>query len=54
VPDLPVCFSVGETLKDTKENIKEGIELYLEDLKEIGKEIPQPPSKMAEYIAVVA
>jgi hypothetical protein len=41
-------------LEDTKENIKEAIELYLEDLKETGKEIPQPPHKMAEYITVAA
>jgi predicted RNase H-like HicB family nuclease len=54
VPDLPVCFTVGDTLEDTKENIKEAIELYLEDLKETGKEIPQPPHKMAAYIAVAA
>jgi predicted RNase H-like HicB family nuclease len=54
VPDLPVCFTVGDTLEDTKENIKEAIELYLEDLKETGKAIPQPPHKMAEYIAVAA
>jgi predicted RNase H-like HicB family nuclease len=54
VPDLPVCFTVGDTLEDTKENIKEAIELYLEDLKKTGKEILQPPHKMAEYIAVAA
>ena len=23
VPDLPVCFTVGDTLEDTKENIKD-------------------------------
>ena len=54
VPDLPVCFTVGDTLEETKENIKETIKLYMEDLKEIGKEISQPPPKMAEYTAVTA
>lgn len=31
VPDLPGCASQGETLEEALENIKEAIELYLED-----------------------
>ena len=31
VPDLPGCASQGETLEKALENIKEAIELYLED-----------------------
>lgn len=31
VPDLNGCASQGETLEETIENIKEAIELYLED-----------------------
>lgn len=34
VPDLPGCASQGETLEEAIENIKEAIELYLEDVKE--------------------
>ena len=34
VPDLPGCASQGETLEEALENIKEAIELYLEDVKE--------------------
>ena len=34
VPDLPGCASQGETLEEALENIKEAIELYLEDAKE--------------------
>lgn len=34
VPDLPGCHSQGETLKAAQENIKEAIELYLEDANE--------------------
>ena len=30
VPALPGCYSQGDTLKETKENIREAIELYLE------------------------
>ena len=54
VPDLPVCFSVGDTLEETKENIKEAIELYLEEMKDTGKVIPEPSPKLAELIAVAA
>jgi predicted RNase H-like HicB family nuclease len=31
VPDLPGCASQGETLEEALVNIKEAIELYLED-----------------------
>ncbi len=31
VPDLPGCASQGQTLEEALENIKEAIELYLED-----------------------
>lgn len=30
VPDLPGCVSQGETFEETRKNIKEAIELYLE------------------------
>nr|WP_322112155.1 type II toxin-antitoxin system HicB family antitoxin [Anabaena sp. CCAP 1446/1C] len=42
VPDLPGCVSIGDTLAEVQENIKEAIELYLEVLKEDGKPIPKP------------
>ena len=31
VPDLPGCISQGDTFENAKKNIKEAIELYLED-----------------------
>ena len=31
VPDLPGCHSQGETFEETDTNIKEAIELYLEE-----------------------
>lgn len=34
VPDLPGCASQGETLEEALENIKEAMELYLEDVKD--------------------
>ncbi len=40
VPALPGCFSQGETVEKTLENIKEAIDLHIESLKEEGQEIP--------------
>lgn len=34
VPDLPGCHSQGETFEEAVANIKEAIELYLEDVEE--------------------
>ena len=34
VPDLPGCISQGETFEEAKKNIKEAIELYLEEVDE--------------------
>ncbi|OGO05070.1 MAG: hypothetical protein A2Y60_07700 [Chloroflexi bacterium RBG_13_54_9] len=31
VPDLPGCVSQGETFEEARNNIKEAIELYLEE-----------------------
>lgn len=40
VPDLPGCFSSGETIDEAIESTKEAIELQLEGLSEDGLEIP--------------
>jgi predicted RNase H-like HicB family nuclease len=42
VPDLPGCISVGRTREEMYRNIKEAIELYLDELKEQGAPIPVP------------
>lgn len=34
VPDLPGCHTQGDTFEEAKANIKEAIELYLEDADE--------------------
>jgi len=31
VPDLPGCFTEGDTLDELTENVREAISLYLED-----------------------
>ena len=48
VPDLPGCVSIGDTLAEVQENIKEAIELYLEVLKEDGQPIPKPSTEVGK------
>jgi len=52
VPDLDGCFSRGDTIVEAKENVKDAIALYLEDLKEEGKPISQSNILDAELLAV--
>lgn len=42
VPDLPGCFSAGDTLEAAMENAREAIELWLEVAIDDGKPIPEP------------
>jgi predicted RNase H-like HicB family nuclease len=44
VPDLPGCFSAGDTLEEALSNIKEGIDLHLECMVEDDDTIPQGSS----------
>ena len=41
VPDIPGCFSAGETMTEALHNAKEAINGHLEILAEDGEEIPQ-------------
>ena len=42
VPDLPGCFSAGDTLDDALVNAREAIELWLETVIDDGQPVPQP------------
>jgi predicted RNase H-like HicB family nuclease len=46
VPDLPGCVSIGDTLEEVQENVKEAISLYLEVLAERGEALPEPLMKV--------
>ena len=45
VPDLPGCIACADTLEETKQLMKEAIELYIDELKKDGKSIPEPTTK---------
>ncbi len=42
VPDLPGCFSAGETMDDALENVQEAIEYHIEGMLLDGEQIPSP------------
>ncbi len=42
VPDLPGCFSAGDSLDEAVDNAKEAIELWLETVIDDGGAIPEP------------
>lgn len=44
VPDLPGCFSAGETMEEALEQAREAIECHLEGLMLDGEPIPLPKS----------
>lgn len=51
VPDLPGCVAVAETEGEVRKLIREGIEIYLEDMRLDGEPIPVPTSRV-EYVQV--
>jgi predicted RNase H-like HicB family nuclease len=48
VPDLPGCFSAGDTLDEAIDNAKEAIELWLETVIDDNGLVPEPKS-IAEH-----
>jgi predicted RNase H-like HicB family nuclease len=48
VPDLPGCMTTGQTLDETKRNIREAIQGHLETLRAFGEPIPEPSSLAGE------
>ncbi len=40
-PSLPGCHSQGETWEETLANIKDAIDLYIEDMVANGEEVPE-------------
>ncbi|MDO8592000.1 MAG: type II toxin-antitoxin system HicB family antitoxin [bacterium] len=50
VPDLPGCASQGETFEEALSNIKEAIELYLED---DAINLPEPADYKQQFVVPV-
>jgi predicted RNase H-like HicB family nuclease len=52
VPALPGCVSEGDTRAEALKNIREAIELYVEDCRESGDPVPTEVGK--EFVEVEA
>lgn len=56
VPILPGCISVGESVEEALENVRDAIHLFLASLAEHGEEIPEEiaPAQLAvvEVLAI--
>ena len=48
VPDLPGCAATARTEREVLRLIREGIDIYISELKERGQPVPKPSSKSAE------
>ena len=47
VPDLPGCFSAGDTLEEAFDNAREAIDAHCEVLAEDGQDVPLPAAMAA-------
>lgn len=52
VPDLPGCFTLGETRKEAERHIREAVAAHIALLRERGEAIPEPSSVGAELLEV--
>ena len=51
-PSLPGCYSQGHTVEEALANIREAIELVLEDMQESGEKIPDPTNVLVGSVIV--
>jgi antitoxin HicB len=51
-PTLQGCYSQGDTVEEARANIREAIELCLEDLHENGEAIPDPSNILIGSVLV--
>lgn len=51
-PALPGCYSQGESVGESLANIKEAIELVLEDLRATGQPIPDPAAPILAEVRI--
>lgn len=53
-PALPGCYSQGETVEEALANVREAIELCLEDLAAEGEPIPQSGPPILTEVTIAA
>jgi predicted RNase H-like HicB family nuclease len=52
VPSLPGCVSQGETIEEAIENIKDAINLWIEDMIADGEEVPEDLPEPVQIVSV--
>lgn len=52
VPDLQGCTSFGETIEECRINIKEAIEIFVEESENDGVILQKPTRRVAELLIV--
>jgi predicted RNase H-like HicB family nuclease len=51
-PSLPGCYSQGKTVSEVPANIREALELVLEDMESRGEEMPDPSEVLVGSVVV--
>lgn len=51
-PSIPGCYSQGHTVEEAMANIREAIELCIEDMESRGEEIPDPNGVLIGSVVV--
>jgi predicted RNase H-like HicB family nuclease len=48
-PDLPGCGSLGDTLEDTRTNMREAMEVYLNETAKAGEPVPDAVATSVDF-----
>ena len=48
-PDIPGCGSLGDTLDDTRANMREAMELYLTEAAKAGESLPDATATSVDF-----
>jgi predicted RNase H-like HicB family nuclease len=48
-PDIPGCGSLGDTVEEARANMREALELYLNETAKAGEPIPEPATTSVDF-----
>jgi len=51
-PALPGCYSQGADLAEAEANVRECIELCLDEMEARGEELPEPRSRLVGHVVI--
>jgi predicted RNase H-like HicB family nuclease len=53
IPDLPGCVAAADTIEETKQLLREAVEIHIKGMKEDGLPIPEPTIQ-TDYLEIAA